>query len=427
MSDNNETTVVQEVELDNLGDLLGPDAGSVMVPTDEKKPNVLSSPNADTAFLDKPENEKPSDKDENPDDEDKDKDKNPDDKGDLDDKDKKPDNTSIDDIAQEVKDDEDKDKGGRPTLTKDVMIETANKLIEKGVMFPFDDGKKVEDYSQADWEELLEANFAERENKLKEELPQQFMASLPPQLQKAYAYHQQGGQDMEGMFRALGQAEEIAQLDPNTEAGQESIVRAYYQTTRFGTPEEIEEEIDSLRDRDELKTRADRYKPRLDQMEEQTVQQKIQAQAESRKQQEDQSRNYQDSVYEVLKPGELNGLKLDSRTQEMLFAGLIQPNYPSISGKPTTMLGHLLEKYQWVEPNHNLIAETLWLLADPDGYKEKIRTTAKNEQVEETVRGLKTEASTKKSSSPAEENDGDPSRPAQRKVPRKKRNFFDRD
>ena len=143
--------------------------------------------------------------------------------------------------------------------------------------------------------------------------------------------------------------------------------------------------------------------------------------------QEDQAKNYQDSIYDVLKPGKVNGLEVDGRTQEMLFAGLIQPNYPSISGKPTTMLGHLLEKYQWVEPNHNLIAETLWLLADPDGYKEKIRSSAVNQQVKDTVRTLKTEESNKTRSSSTKEDDGNASRPATRKIARKKRGFFERD
>ena len=74
----------------------------------------------------------------------------------------------------------------------------------------------------------------------------------------------------------------------------------------------------------------------------------------------------------------MNGLELDNRTQNMLYAGLVQSNYPSISGRQTNMLGHLLEKnISGVEPNHSLIAETLWLLADPDGYKQNIARNVK--------------------------------------------------
>ena len=74
----------------------------------------------------------------------------------------------------------------------------------------------------------------------------------------------------------------------------------------------------------------------------------------------------------------------------MLYSGLVQPNYPSISGKQTNLLGHLLEKYQFVEPRHDLIAEALWLLQDPEGYRNKIKTIGSTQATAETVRKLKT-------------------------------------
>jgi hypothetical protein len=83
----------------------------------------------------------------------------------------------------------------------------------------------------------------------------------------------------------------------------------------------------------------------------------------------------------------------------MLYSGLVQPAYPSISGKPTNLLGHLLEKYQFVEPRHDLIAEALWLLADPEGYKSKIKDQGTKIATEKTVRMLKTEEGKKIASS----------------------------
>jgi hypothetical protein len=63
------------------------------------------------------------------------------------------------------------------------------------------------------------------------------------------------------------------------------------------------------------------------------------------------------------------------------------------------MLGHLLEKYQFVEPRHDLIAEALWLLADPEGYRAKIKDQGTKVATEKTVRMLKTEEAKKISSS----------------------------
>jgi hypothetical protein len=416
-----ENTNVQEIEFDNLEDLLGVGSESIMVPNssttvdDAKKPGIFSSTTTDTTFLDKPiANDataateavtgEPAATTETP---------------------------SLEDLNQLIEesfvDDPQKNPGGRPSLTKDVMIETANKLIEKGLMFPFDDGKKLEDYSQADWEELLEANFNEREERLLEEVPASFYQSLPQELQKAYEYVANGGTDLKNMFRALAAAEEVKQLDVSSETGQEDIVRAYLQVTKYGTPEEIEEEIIALKDRGDLELKAGRFKPRLDQMQEQVIQQRIQQQEETKRKQEHQAQLYQDNVYKALERGELNGMKLDNKVQNMLFSGLVQPNYPSINGRQTNMLGHLLEKYQWVEPRHDLIAEALWLLADPDGYKSKLKESGERAAVEKTVRQLKTEEATKISSSTPDEQDDRSSRQtASRTLQRPKKSFFGR-
>lgn len=416
-----ENTNVQEIEFDNLEDLLGVGSESIMVPNssttvdENKKPGIFSSTTTDTTFLDKPiANDAPVATDattgepaattETP---------------------------SLEDLNQLIEesfvDDPQKNPGGRPTLTKDVMIETANKLIEKGLMFPFDDGKKLEDYSQADWEELLEANFNEREDRLLEEVPASFYQSLPQELQKAYEYVANGGTDLKNMFRALAAAEEVKQLDVSSEEGQEDIVRAYLQVTKYGTAEEIEEEIVALKDRGDLELKAGRFKPRLDQMQEQVIQQRIQQQEETKRKQEHQAQLYQNNVYKALERGELNGMKLDNKVQNMLFSGLVQPNYPSINGRQTNMLGHLLEKYQWVEPRHDLIAEALWLLADPDGYKSKLKESGERAAVEKTVRQLKTEEATKISSSTPDESDDRSSRQtASRTLQRPKKSFFGR-
>ena len=103
----------------------------------------------------------------------------------------------------------------------------------------------------------------------------------------------------------------------------------------------------------------------------------------------------------------------------MLYHGLVQPNYPSVSGKSTNLLGHLLEKYQFVEPNYPLIAEALWLLADPNGYKSKIMEKGAQSAVEKTVRKLMTEqANSGGTSLGVQEREKEISRSAKRKVKR---------
>ena len=390
MSDNKETTSVDTVDMDldqilNIGD-------SVMLPatgaSESAKPSVFSRKTEDLSFLDKPEKiTEPTKVDSNA----------------------APDGKTttaapsvskedIDEIINTTSEDEEIKKTGRPTLQKEGLVELTNKLIEKKLLVPFDDDKPIDKYTLQDFEELIEANFSEKEKSLGSEVTQQFFQALPEEFQFAYKYISDGGTDLKGLFRTLAQVEEVRQMDPSNEGDAKHIVRSYLQATNFGTPEEIEEEITAWEDRGEIEAKAGKFKPKLDAMTERQVAYKLQQQEALRRQQAEQAQHYMDSVYKILEPGDLNGIKLDRKTQNLLFTGLTQVNYPSVSGRPTNLLGHLLEKYQYVEPNHSLLSEALWLLADPDGYKSKVRENTKKEVVAETVRKLKSEEKNKISS-----------------------------
>jgi hypothetical protein len=156
-------------------------------------------------------------------------------------------------------------------------------------------------------------------------------------------------------------------------------------------------------------------------MQESVVAKRLAQQEQMKRQQQAAADAYMENVYNTVATADLNGVKLDKRTQNLIYTGLVQPSYPSISGKQTNLLGHLLEKYQYVEPNYPLIAEALWLLADPDGYRNKVRDQGKAAQVEKTVRQLKTEQAKMATSTPVVEKE----ETTQRRIPRSG-NFFKR-
>lgn len=332
---------------------------------------------------------------------------------------------AVDEITAMPEDEEEVEeepaKTGRPKVDKSGMVEVFSKLIEDEMIIPFDDDKDMSEYSLKDWQELLQANFEERERKVKEQTPQEFYEALPEELQYAAEYVANGGTDLKGLFGALAASEEIRSLDPTDEMDQEEIVRSYLRATNFGDDNDISEEIETWKDLGKLETQANKFKPKLDKMQQQVVERQLAEQEQMKMQQQQAAEQYMDSVYKALEPGEINGMKLDKKTQSMLYAGLVQPNYPSISGKNTNLLGHLLEKYQFVEPQHDLIAEALWLLSDPDGYRNKIMSQGKNKSVENTVRQLKTEQSSRIASAVPEEKESKTSR----KLPRQK-NIFKR-
>jgi len=378
-----DSTTVGQIDV-NIDELFGmPGAESIMLPNgakeEEKPKSMFSSENIDTTFLDNSpassvEKQEAAEK-----------------KAEVDE--------TIAELDGLISQEEDAGNKGRPKIDKSGLYELAQKMIEEGELMGFDDDKPLEEYTTKDFRELFEANFNEREAKVRNNVPKEFFQSLPEELQIAAKYVADGGQDLKGLFRTLAQVEEMFELDPNNEYDQAEIARQYLYATQFGTSEEIESEIQDWSDMNKLGQKANQFKPKLDRMQEEIVARQLAEQEYKKEQQSRQARAYQDNVYSTLAVGQVGGVRLDKKTQGMLYSGLVQPNYPSISGKPTNLLGHLLEKYQFVEPRHDLIAEALWLLADADGYKAKVRDQGAKANVEKTVRQLKTEESRKHSGS----------------------------
>ena len=284
---------------------------------------------------------------------------------------------------------EDKPKRGRKSIND--ISDVFSKLINEDKIVPFDDDKDLSEYSAKDWEELIQANLEEKANQVRRETPKQFFQSLPEELQIAAKYVADGGKDLKALFSTLSQVEESKSLDVKKSNDQEQIITQYLSATGYGTQEEIQEEIEIWKDLGKLEQQANKFKPKLDKMQEKVVAQKLQEQELKKKQQEQASKAYMKNVYDTLKDGKLGDLKVDRKTQAMLYNGLVQPNYPSVSGRNTNLLGHLLEKYQFVQPNYALISEALWLLQDPVSYKAKIMDKGAQKSVEQTVRKLKTE------------------------------------
>ena len=392
-----DSTTVETIDV-NLEEMFGqPGAESVMLPVEEvepeeKKSNLFSKPEEiDTTFIDKTDTTS----------------------------DNSPLETAkeveealleLDDMISDVEQTE--SKPGRRKTDKSALQELASKMIEEGTLFGFDDDKDLEEYSTKDFRDLFEANFQEKEDKIRQDTPKEFFNSLPQELQ---------------LFRTLSHVEEVMELDPDNEKHQAEIARQYLTATNFGSPDEIQEEIETWYDIDKLGKKAHQFKPKLDAMQEKIVQQKLAEQESMKSQQEEQAKAYMDNVYTTLAYGQLGDLKLDKKVQNHLYAGLVQPNYPSISGKPTNLLGHLLEKYQFVEPRHDLIAEALWLLSDPDGYKDKVKSLGSQAAVADTVRKLKTAQSRKNTSSSTTSNESSSTRRTSKKpTVQRQNNMFKR-
>ena len=341
MSDETKTieTKVEKVEV-NLDEIFNgaPGAESITLPEEEtKKPNVFSrKQDVDLSFIDTPAKEETTEETKS---ETTEK---------VEEEEKKETKTvskeQIDEILGDNVEEEVEEanttetkKRGRKAING--VSDVFRKLIEEDKFLAFDDDKDLEDYTAKDWQELIQANLDEKVNQVRKETPKQFFESLPQELQIAARYVADGGTDLKGMFKALSIVEETRDLSLKSEKDQEHIIREYLGATGYGTQEEISEEIEVWKDLGKLEQQASKFKPKLDKMQEQVVARKLQEQDMKRKQQEQASQNYMANVYNTLKDGKVGDIKVDKKVQSLLYNGLVNPAYPSISGQNTNLLG----------------------------------------------------------------------------------------
>jgi hypothetical protein len=404
-NNSNAGTPAAEVEFDNLDDLLGL-TESIIGSDEPVKPSVFDGGKVDTSFLDD-ENIDPN---------------NPDALKDV--------NVTKDDISKlvddELEEEEEEDdakksvnKGGRPSLTKDALVEATQSLIDEGVLQGFDDDKPLTEYTVNDFKELIQANIENQVSTTAQNAPVELFQTLPEEVQAVVSYALNGGSDLKTVFGQLAKAQETFDLDIENENDQETIIRQWLNSLNVDTPEEIEDEINLLKDRGDLQKYAERYKPKLDAKQAEIIQKRLDDQKSAEIRKQEQSKKYQTTVFNALNTTELNGIPLTPKVQNMLYYGLIDKSkYQDSKGRPTNALGYYLEQHQFGEKtNPGLVAEALWLLADPDGYRASIKQIGTKEANAKTVRMLKGEEASRQGSAGSGSSDARGGNAGSRKQP----------
>lgn len=286
---------------------------------------------------------------------------------------------------------------GRPKVQTDGLIKVIKNQIESGKLDVFDDYDEKDSLDEylgklgnKGLEELLESNLDTKIKDAEVKAVENYVKTLPEDLRIAAKYLSEGG-DWVTIAKTLGQVQEIKTLSLDNEDDHESIVREYLRARGADSVEEIESEIEDLKDRGRLTKKAEEYKPKLDKLQDSILQQRIVEQEAAAAQRQEVAKNYIDSVVTVLKKGELNGIKLDNKLQESLYTGLTKPSYQSFNGSPTNELGYLLEKYQFgQEADMSVVAEVLYMLRDRESYRNSLIRIGENKKTEEIAKKLKT-------------------------------------
>jgi len=306
-------------------------------------------------------------------------------------------NNDVSDVANElfkidIVDDNNDDTGNEDENKKiaggRVMNNVIKKLIEEEYLLPFDDDKPLEKYTQDDIIELIKANIETKTNDVAQKTIDEFVKSLPNELQILTKYALEGGNDIKSIMQLVNKVNDISSLEVGKD--DEVIVRMYLENTNFGSQEEIEEQIKLLKDTNKLQDFSSKYKLKLDDMHNKIVQNEMEKLEKIKQQQKEFAEKYVSDVNKSLSDKKINDITLSNNKVNELINGLLSLQYDSISGRKTNKLGYLLEKYQFKEPNLKLVSEALWLLDNPDEYKQMLINKGKQEAETELKKALRT-------------------------------------
>lgn len=404
----------QEVDV-NLDELLGvPGAGSVVTPDEDTKtkPTVLTQKKDNVAeFLDNLGNGDDLDETETKEET-------------KEEKQEEKQESKVEEKQEEKKEPETEEKPEEEKKRKSASSVFGN-LIEKGVLYGYEGKDNIEDYTQEELESLVVDNLQNYKEKMEQSVVKEFIDGLPEEFSQAWSYYQNGGKDLKSFLRTMGNVSEIKDLDIENKNDQKMIIREYLKSKEWGTDDEIEDEINDIDDRGDLKRKAEKFKPMLEASQQKIVEQKLQKQEELKKERQEAARVYKQEVKGIVEAETLNGIPMDQKIRDMIYVGLVDSNYDSITGSKTNKLGALLEKYQFgKDKDMSLVAEALWLLADPQSYRNNVMNVIIKSQSQNTLRKLKTEQQASKNNTTAQEERKNeiPKRSDGQKI---KRNFFD--
>lgn len=266
------------------------------------------------------------------------------------------------------------------------LVSMVNDLVEAGDLKPFDDGpaKTIEEAR-----ELIKLNLEQTKNSTVDDIWQDKIKKYSPQVQAILHYAEGGGTDVTPLLSAIAEVERTTNLDLNTEEGQESIISEFLKVS--GWPEEeIEEEIETTKDLGKLKTKAEKFLPKLEQMNQQRIQAMMAEQEQRQAENEEARKKYLSTIKNTLDKDILGEIKLTRQDKALVWDGLTDIRYTSWSGQPTNLFFKKLEEMQAGDKaDYDHFLEIVYHTLNRGAFKDKLKNEIKNTETANTVRKLK--------------------------------------
>lgn len=282
----------------------------------------------------------------------------------------------ITDVANISKLEKVQDKAENAVSKKEIsdLRDEVKKLIDEGILLPFDEEKNIDDYNVEEMRELIKANIEES----KTEAINDFTESLPEPVQMIIKYAIEGGENYPNVLRMAADALEGKNIVENL--SEKDAIRTYLKMKGI-EDEEVESLIRSYETKGIIKDKYEVAKKELNDNIYGKLDEEVKNQETVNNKKKEAYQKYVESVNKVL--DEKPFAKEDKKA---IIEGLTKVNRNLSNGVQTNDLYYLLEKYQFVEPKLDLVAEAYMLLSNPEKYKEYVRNEVKKEVIENTVK-----------------------------------------
>lgn len=268
------------------------------------------------------------------------------------------------------------------------IISLINDLVETGDIFGFEDGpaKTIEEAK-----ELIKLNITESKKSTFEDVWKEKIESYSPQIQAIIHYAEQGGGDVSPLISAIAEVESNANLNLDTEEGQESVISEYLKISGWSS-EDIKEELETAKDLGKLKSKAEKFLPKLNQMNEQRIQLIIEEQNERQKEAEEARNKYLSTIKTNLDKERLGDIKLSRQDKALIWEGLTDVRHKSWSGQPTNLFFKRLEEMQAGDKaDYEHFLEVVYHTLNRGSFKDKLKEEIKTVEAADTARKLKTQ------------------------------------
>jgi hypothetical protein len=296
------------------------------------------------------------------------------------------DDSLLENIEKEKTDNLDKSKDDSPEIDS-IASAAATLLAEQGVISLYED---YEIKTKEDLVALVKDNIQDKLSEVNQNIFQEQLEALPPQFQSIMKYGLSGGTDVKSLLESWGEAERVFALDITSDTGKEQVVRDYLRLTKYGSDEEINQDIQTWKDLGTLDKKAEAFKPKLEEHQMRVIAAKEKEADDVRQQELQYTQQYIKAVGQVLSKEDINGLKLDKQTKQFIYQN-VQPIYQSqLTGKPIDALEAVVEELKYGQnANPEFYSQLLLFATQPEVFMETLKLQLKNNVTIEQERKLR--------------------------------------